>query len=473
MMASFFGKARVTALVRALMLIVVSAGAWLLPALASAQGMFGKGALPPRETVLPPSYPFGAAVALPASVDLRQWAVPVGNQGSTNSCTAWAIAYGLMGWYANRLNMSQNAFAPMYMYSQINTYYMYPDQRSWYCKSPDCGSFIEDGMELAYMQGVDTMADYSYNNDDYNTQPTAAQRVNAANYKFGDPPRYLSNSPTYLFQKRDGNVGPDASTAIMMALASGQPIVIAVRIGPKFDALMNQTWSNAVYSTVVNTSDNLSEGGHAMLVLGYDQTGIIVQNSWGTTWGAAGFARISWAVVQTDALEAWSANQAFHPNNPVTYNIVTSNANINGGTISPFGTLAVIPGTTKTFTITPAMGYRISDVGGTCGGTPTGNQYTTKAITASCTVAAAFVSTSTPSSYTVTVNLYGTTGSLQNTGSAVIAAGNAASAGLPNPPAGYTYVVGGTCGGAISGTTYTSSAVTANCTANITLKRSQ
>ncbi|MBS0582479.1 MAG: hypothetical protein JSS42_05185 [Proteobacteria bacterium] len=73
---------------------------------------------------------------------------------------------------------------------------------------------------------------------------------------------------------------------------------------------------------------------------------------------------------------------------PTTY-IVTPSAGT-GGTISPSTPQTVNSGATATFTVTPASGYQITGVGGTCGGTLSGNAYTTNAVTANCTVSAAF-----------------------------------------------------------------------------------
>ena len=36
-------------------------------------------------------------------------------------------------------------------------------------------------------------------------------------------------------------------------------------------------------------------GGHAVLLCGYDENGIYIQNSWGETWGLYGFAILRWA----------------------------------------------------------------------------------------------------------------------------------------------------------------------------------
>ena len=41
-----------------------------------------------------------------------------------------------------------------------------------------------------------------------------------------------------------------------------------------------------------------------MLALGYNQSGLLFQNSWGTGFGNRGLGRLSWRVVQNDVSEA-------------------------------------------------------------------------------------------------------------------------------------------------------------------------
>jgi len=70
---------------------------------------------------------------------------------------------------------------------------------------------------------------------------------------------------------------------------------------------------------------------------------------------------------------------------------VTAKAIPNGaGTISPAGSVAVNPGTTQVFTITPAANHSLYYVSGNCGGTYRGGTYTTRAVNADCTVTAVF-----------------------------------------------------------------------------------
>lgn len=62
-----------------------------------------------------------------------------------------------------------------------------------------------------------------------------------------------------------------------------------------------------------------------------------------------------------------------------------------GGSISPSGSITVENGLRRTFTITPASGYRLNSVGGSCGGSMIGTgTYQTSPITGNCTVQASF-----------------------------------------------------------------------------------
>src|SRR3954447_2253172 len=45
-------------------------------------------------------------------------------------------------------------------------------------------------------------------------------------------------------------------------------------------------------------------GGHMIAAYGYDQTGVKIANSWGTGWGRAGWATLSWDFVNKYVFEA-------------------------------------------------------------------------------------------------------------------------------------------------------------------------
>ncbi len=135
---------------------------------------------------------------------------------------------------------------------------------------------------------------------------------------------------------------------------------------------------------------------------------------------------------------------------------VTPSAGANG-TISPSTAQRVNHGSTTQFTVTPDTGYTAS-VGGTCGGSLVGATYTTNAITANCTVVASF----SLNSYAVTPSA-GAHGTISPATPQTINHGSTTQFTV-TPDTGYTASVGGTCGGSLVGATYTTNAITANCT---------
>jgi hypothetical protein len=135
---------------------------------------------------------------------------------------------------------------------------------------------------------------------------------------------------------------------------------------------------------------------------------------------------------------------------------VTASANANGA-ISPSGAVAATGGTTKTFTLTPDAGYAVSSVSGTCGGTLSGNTYTTKAISKDCTVIASFVARTV---ITASANANGTISPIGKVG---VASGTSGTFTI-TPNTGYRISSVTGCGGTLSGNVYTTKPVTANCT---------
>ena len=126
------------------------------------------------------------------------------------------------------------------------------------------------------------------------------------------------------------------------------------------------------------------------------------------------------------------------------------------GSISPPGIQNIANGATTTFTVTANANFTAS-VGGTCGGNLVGNTYTTSPVIGACTVIASFVR----SMYNVTPSA-GAGGSISPSGVQSVLAGATASFAV-TPLAGFAAVMGGTCGGNLVGTIYTTNAITGLC----------
>ena len=58
---------------------------------------------------------------------------------------------------------------------------------------------------------------------------------------------------------------------------------------------------------IAKSSSPVSKGGHAYCLVGYNETGFLVQNSWGSEWGSRGFATLPYEDWLDSAYDAWVA----------------------------------------------------------------------------------------------------------------------------------------------------------------------
>jgi len=143
----------------------------------------------------------------------------------------------------------------------------------------------------------------------------------------------------------------------------------------------------------------------------------------------------------SDSMVAYAVNTTVGPDGSIS----PSSATVNGG------------GTTR-FTVTPNSGYAISSVTG-CGGTLSGNTYTTGAIDVNCTVSASFVA-----QYTVTASAGA--GGTVTPPSVTVNSGNTATFTVAPNRNGYAATVAG-CDGTLSGSIYTTGTVTGDCAVTV------
>ena len=140
--------------------------------------------------------------------------------------------------------------------------------------------------------------------------------------------------------------------------------------------------------------------------------------------------------------------------------LVSTNAGA-GGAISPTSK-SVAYGEKTSFTVTPDTGYDISSVTG-CGGSLSGNTYTTGVITSACTVSASF------SSKTYTVIASAGQGGSISPASKTVNHGDSTSFAITSN-SGYSIDTATGCNGTLNGNTYTTGEIIANCAVSITFK---
>ncbi len=220
----------------------------------------------------------------PTSVDLSQWAPPVGNQGPVGSCGSWSSGYYYRYWLRDHGTGETATFAPMYLYAQI-------------AQGQDRGSSYPGNFGIMELQGIAHRSDYAQGDYDYTSQPTSAERTAAAPYKT------LGHS--LLFS---GAGGGDYRSAVQAVISGGSPVLLVIPIYPNFNSA---SYTNPYVD--VPAAGTTSRGLHGVFAPMYDAWGVWIENSWGGGFARNGWVEISWAFLNQYALEGWSMTDSAAP----------------------------------------------------------------------------------------------------------------------------------------------------------------
>jgi hypothetical protein len=174
----------------------------------------------------------------------------------------------------------------------------------------------------------------------------------------------------------------------------------------------NVSGANVTNVQINCTTDTFTIGG---TVSGLEGDGLVLQNNGGDDLSVAAVGPFIFATAVAD-LGNYAVTVATQPGAPsqtctvidgsgivdaanvtnVTVSCITDTYLVtpsagSGGSMSPATPQSVASQQTIDFTITPDPGYDIADIGGSCGGTLSGNVFTTSPIEAACTVQASFI----------------------------------------------------------------------------------
>ena len=237
---------------------------------------------------VPPAFTPFSGGAMPRKVDLSAEFPPPGNQGAQGSCVAWATAYALRSYQAHVRSReslvtdghidSARVFSPAFIYNQINN-------------GRDAGSLFSDALNLMQTRGVAPLRYMPYSQTDYTTLPSQTALEVASNYRIAFWKQVNYNDPVELKSQ----------------LNAGYPVIIGATVDDGFDrAGKGFVWDHVSGKQL---------GGHAMLVVGYDddRNAFRVLNSWGTSWGDGGYYWLDYGFLPKVVSEAFVAKDAMEP----------------------------------------------------------------------------------------------------------------------------------------------------------------
>lgn len=233
-----------------------------------------------------------AAAVLPVKVDLRGPGAGFGgmpsvyDQGQLGSCTANALcnAFRFAG-----MNQPHAARRASLAFSPSRLFLYYQERKIEGTVETDSGAMIRDGAAALKKVGVCAESTYPYVIEHFAAKPSAKAVAEAGSH---ESISYLRVALNHL--------------AMRSCLAQGFPFVIGFTVYESFE-------SDAVSRTGIVPMPGKKEttlGGHAVLVCGYDDEAktYLVQNSWGTGWGMAGYFTVPQAYFENTNLasDAWT-----------------------------------------------------------------------------------------------------------------------------------------------------------------------
>ena len=252
-----------------------------------------------RDHIYNPEALGAVATTLPASIDLRSKCSPIEDQGQLGSCTGNAIA-GLIE-YLDRKNNKSLDVSRLFIY--------YQERLIEGTINYDAGAYIRDGIKVCYTKGAPLETLWPYNTSKFATKPPTAAYTDA-----------LKRKVTGYQRCTDFN-------AVKNAVAAGRPVTIGFNVYDSFEGAWADIPHGRAGSGMMpfpNVSTEQLLGGHAVCIVGYDDTmpvagkangRFIVRNSWGTSWGDNGYFYMPYDVIKTTRMSSdfWLISAVTNP----------------------------------------------------------------------------------------------------------------------------------------------------------------
>lgn len=203
---------------------------------------------------------------LPDVADLEGKCPPVYDQGDAGSCTG-NMGAGMDQFIA--MKEGKVAFIPSRLFIYYNT------RLSEGSANQDSGATIRDTFKAMAKYGYCKEVTWPYVIRKLTTRPTVGSYAEALPHKITQYARVMQSEQ-----------------AICDALAAGDPVGFGFTVYDNFDP-------DAHGVIPMPTKKNRVEGGHAVVLVGYDRNKRLFKfrNSWGATWGVRGYGYLSFDYV--------------------------------------------------------------------------------------------------------------------------------------------------------------------------------
>ncbi|MCL2805161.1 MAG: C1 family peptidase [Treponema sp.] len=239
---------------------------------------------------------------LPRSVSLKQFSPIPENQGAYGTCTGWAVAFAARtiseSIALNRIDQRQssdNAFSP---YQTYLGFYSLDNRIPTYRQGGTIIGLL-DYLKSINRQGAPTSRVIDYIKTHGAVRRPAFERNNDFPLilisAYENQQRYPIADYVRLFINSYGVPGAinDRVPPVKRSLAEQKPVIIAMNTPDSFEmaGYRGDIWQP-------HESPHDRHGGHAMVVVGYDDDkyggAFEVQNSWGADWGNNGYIWITY-----------------------------------------------------------------------------------------------------------------------------------------------------------------------------------
>lgn len=252
---------------------------------------------------------------LPSLYTLRRYAPPVGNQGNTGTCTAWATAYAARSVLYNYAHdMPQGGTGPLTAFSPEYTYFKIRGASN----SCENGTSIYTAINVLKEQGDVVTTDNTFNCSRLFSPQDAAVASN-----------FVIKGGESLFGA--GVQNNDIVQKVKESIAyRNQPVIIGISIPNyslskpfSFQTIRTDGMWQLTPEDYIFLARNNGANGHAMCIIGYNDDPAImggafeVMNSWGAGWANKGYCWISYNDFGKLCNQAYTISDLSQPPAPV------------------------------------------------------------------------------------------------------------------------------------------------------------